>query len=376
MKSSNGTDRKKRDVFKELARHLNSLAIGYPESEILEIILRENFSPAEAEAALALPNKVIPLQPVTVDEIAASLKVPLGDLGRILEKLAQRGLLFSGETKKGKKGYALQQVGFGFPQSFFWKNEESHHTHDMAEKVGRYFTSEKTREAYGQTKTKAFQFVPIGETLPIELQSVFPYQMMDKIIERAKVIAVAHCACRVASRLNGRVCTHPTEVCMKFDDMAEYLIKRKLAREIPKEEASDIIQLCQENNLVHFVDNAQDGIKHNCNCCGCACWSVARIRKRKIPRDVIMATYFIRETNEKECIGCEACLDVCPVDALVMENGVAKVDKDWCIGCGVCINKCPSQAPQIIIRPDKKDDKPATNFRKLHEQILEEKGLK
>jgi len=55
---------------------------------------------------------------------------------------------------------------------------------------------------------------------------------------------------------------------------------------------------------------------------------------------------------------------------------VAKVDKDWCIGCGVCINKCPSQAARIIIRPDKKDDKPATNFRKLHEQILEEKGLK
>jgi len=163
---------------------------------------------------------------------------------------------------------------------------------------------------------------------------------------------------------------------MKFDELAEHLIERELAREISKEEALDIIKLCQKNNLVHFVDNAQGDIKHNCNCCGCSCWSVARIRKKKIPRDIIMATYFIRETDEAECTGCGVCVEVCPVDALIMKDGTAKVDEEWCIGCGVCINKCASQASRIIVRPDKINEKPAENFQKLHETILEEKGLK
>ncbi|MBN1223942.1 MAG: 4Fe-4S binding protein [Candidatus Aminicenantes bacterium] len=64
----------------------------------------------------------------------------------------------------------------------------------------------------------------------------------------------------------------------------------------------------------------------------------------------------------KECISCKACTDVCPIDALAMKAGVAKVEKDWCIGCGICVNKCPSQAARIVIRLDKKDEKPAGDF--------------
>jgi ferredoxin len=163
---------------------------------------------------------------------------------------------------------------------------------------------------------------------------------------------------------------------MKFDEMADFVIDRGLAKEISKDEAMDIIKLSQENNLVHFVDNAIGDVKHNCNCCGHSCWSVARIRKRKIPRDVIMATYFIRETDEEACTGCGECIEVCPVDALKLEDGIAKVDEEWCIGCGVCISKCAFNACRMIVRPDKKDEIPASSFEKLHEQILEEKGLR
>lgn len=48
--------------------------------------------------------------------------------------------------------------------------------------------------------------------------------------------------------------------------------------------------------------------------------------------------------DREKCIGCESCVAVCPVGALNMEDGKAKVDADTCISCGACINECPVEA--------------------------------
>ena len=44
------------NVYQRLAKHLSSLGMGYPEKEELLEILRENFTPLEAEVALAIPT--------------------------------------------------------------------------------------------------------------------------------------------------------------------------------------------------------------------------------------------------------------------------------------------------------------------------------
>ena len=143
-------------------------------------------------------------------------------------------------------------------------------------------------------------------------------------------------------------------------------------KEITKEEALEIIRKSEEAGLVHFVDNAFGDIKHNCNCCGCVCWNVGSLRRRKIPRDVLMATYFIRELDEELCNGCGDCIDLCPVNALTMEDNIAVVDKDWCIGCGVCVTHCPTSA--VKLKP-RSDVLPPPNFEQLYERILGEKGF-
>lgn len=100
------------------------------------------------------------------------------------------------------------------------------------------------------------------------------------------------------AKILGRTdCHHSLEVCIKYDELAEFVIEKGLARQISKDEAMKILADSEKEGLVHMVDNTQGQIKHTCNCCGHYCWNVGIIRRRKIPRDMLMAVYFIRETD-------------------------------------------------------------------------------
>ena len=102
------------DVYRRLADHLSALGMGYPQEEGLEEILRATFSAEEAEIALALPTRVPPLQPVEIDSIAAKVSLPRTRLVEVLEDLVKRGLLFTGRTRQGEKGYASSELVLGW----------------------------------------------------------------------------------------------------------------------------------------------------------------------------------------------------------------------------------------------------------------------
>ena len=364
------------NAYEDLAIHLSTLGMGLPYREELLGILREHLTPEEAEVLMLLPTRVAPFQPVSVDDIADQAGIPRQKLAGMFENLAERGMLFSGKTREGDKGYALQQVGFGFPQSFFWKGKDTPHSRHMANIIPRYFGREVTAEAWGASQTKPYRYIPPHDAMDHDtMQAVLPFNSMEKVLQQAKTFAVAHCPCRMMMVLRDRPCEHPLENCLKFDELAEYLIERGLGRAITREEALQIVKESAEAGLVHFVDNAVGDIKHNCNCCGCACWNVGSIRRRKIPRDVLMATYFMRDTDEKICSGCGDCVKICPVAALTVEDGTAAVDEEWCIGCGVCVPRCSTGAAKLKLRADKVDHMPPADFEKLHQRILMEKGL-
>jgi NAD-dependent dihydropyrimidine dehydrogenase PreA subunit len=359
------------EIYKRLAKHLSSLGMGYPEKEELLEILRENFTPLEAEVALAIPTKVIPFEPTPVSKIIPPQNISKEELESTLANLAQRGLLFSKKMKDGSLGYALQQFGHGFPQTFFWKGVNTPIAKKMAELVVKYSGKEQNREVYGSTKTKAFRYLPAMASVEPEQHAVFPFEMMERVIEKVKVIALVHCVCRATAHLIGKKrCDHPLENCIKYDDLAEYLIEKDIGREITKKEALEVIRKSEEAGLVHMVDNAREGIKHTCNCCGCCCWSVGTIRRRRIPRDVLMATYFLRETDREKCTGCGECVEICPVNVIKMEGDFPMVDKEWCIGCGVCAVPCPTGAVKLV---RKTDAIPPKDFKELHQEILRER---
>ena len=361
------------DLYNRLATHMEHLTMGYPYTEELIDLLKEMFSPKEAQVAMAIPNDLAPLAVVSLENIAARADLPLSAVAEALESMAARNILFTALTANGSTGYALLQVGYGLPQTFFWGGKQDKTAKRMAKLVLNYFKVPITQKIYGGVRTKSFKYSPANKSIEIPMQGVMPNEQIGSIVDAATKIAVAHCPCRMSAKILGRTdCPHSLEVCVKYDEMAEFVIDKGLAREISKDEAHHIMENSEKEGLVHMVDNAQGQIKHTCNCCGHYCWNVGIIRRRKIPRDQLMAVYFIRETELDECIGCGACADICPVDAVKMVEDKPRVDQNWCIGCGVCAVQCPAGVISISRRIE---NQAPQDFAQLHQQIKEEKGL-
>jgi Fe-S-cluster-containing hydrogenase component 2 len=359
--------------YNRLATHLEHLTMGYPYTEELIDLLKEMFSPTEAQVALAIPNDLAPLAVSGLENIAARTDLPMSAVAEALESMAARNILYSAPTHDGATGYALLQVGYGLPQTFFWGGKQDDTAKKMAKLVLNYFKVPITQKIYGGVRTKSFKYSPANMSIEIPMQGVMPNEQVGPIVDAATKIAVAHCPCRMSAKILGRSdCPHSLEVCVKYDEMAEFVIDKGLAREVSKDEAHQIMENSEKEGLVHMVDNAQGQIKHTCNCCGHYCWNVGIIRRRKIPRDQLMAVYFIRETELDECIGCGACADICPVDAVVMVEDKPRVDQEWCIGCGVCAIQCPADVISIKRRIENKGPQ---DFAQLHQQIKTEKGL-
>lgn len=55
--------------------------------------------------------------------------------------------------------------------------------------------------------------------------------------------------------------------------------------------------------------------------------------------------------DSTRCIGCGACVDVCPVQALRLVNGLAEVDSTRCTACEACADTCPQHAISMVGAP-------------------------
>ena len=48
------------------------------------------------------------------------------------------------------------------------------------------------------------------------------------------------------------------------------------------------------------------------------------------------------------CIGCGDCMNVCPADAIIICDDLARIDPKTCIGCGKCVNTCPKSIITLV----------------------------
>jgi len=52
--------------------------------------------------------------------------------------------------------------------------------------------------------------------------------------------------------------------------------------------------------------------------------------------------------DQKKCIGCGMCLNVCPQAVLSLTNGTIEIaNRDACMECGACARNCPVEALNV-----------------------------
>jgi thioredoxin reductase (NADPH) len=71
----------------------------------------------------------------------------------------------------------------------------------------------------------------------------------------------------------------------------------------------------------------------------------ARVRRRQQREEPVRALPLLHSINDDRCIGCEACVDVCPTEVLDLVDHKVRVARfSDCVQCEQCANSCPTQA--------------------------------
>ena len=55
--------------------------------------------------------------------------------------------------------------------------------------------------------------------------------------------------------------------------------------------------------------------------------------------------------DSEKCAGCGVCEEACPVEAVRVSDGVARIDQDRCNECEACVEACPNEAILVVIEP-------------------------
>jgi ferredoxin len=195
-----------------------------------------------------------------------------------------------------------------------------------------------------------FRVVTLDESI-IPTQEVLTYETVKGIINKANLISVQPCVCRV--RTHGKNCNYPIEVCMAFGPAAKVVIERGHGREVTKEEALEIKKKATEAGLVHLSSNASSGFIFICSCCGCCCGAIHALVHHDKTQLGIPSRYQ-SQIDPDLCAGCETCVSQCQFQAISMEDDKAVVDSNHCWGCGVCVAVCPQGAASLQLIHDKK----------------------
>jgi len=352
------------DVYRRLREKLDRVPIGLPESEKAIEILRNLFTPEEAELAVRLS-----MLTKTLEELAAELGEEPETLREKLDSMADRGTVLAVE-KEGKRFYRLLPSVVGFWETPFWPGRKDERTMKLASLWRSYF-EEKFAYEVGDKKQNIFRIIPVNIAITGDSR-VTPYENVIELLKPIEYFAVAHCPCRQIARYTGEGCDHSLEVCLHFDSMGQYMVEHGMGREITREETIEILRKANEEGLVHMTDNHQGKITTICNCCGCCCIFFRMLKEMKLPRAVAKSNY-LSKVNPDQCAACGTCAERCPMQAINVDE-FAMVDEKRCVGCGVCYSTCPNEAITLVRKPEEKTVE-IPDRKTYVTNLLREKGL-
>jgi Na+-translocating ferredoxin:NAD+ oxidoreductase RNF subunit RnfB len=325
------------DIYEKLRERLDMFPQGFPRTESgVEIeILRELFSPEEAEIMLFLRPS-----PEPVSAVAERMGRDASELADKLYDMSRRGLILRFRVSETEALYFLAPWVVGI-----WEFQVKNLNNDNIRLYEKYHNEGMVPERR-RSKAAGFRVVPVEEEVRQDSE-VETYEKVSEIIESSTRFAVADCICRKEAKMFGHACDRLLEACMMFDMAADYYIENGFGREITKEEARQILEKAEEDDLVHHSSNHLGKKIFICNCCGCCCKALAHITKHGNPDGIARSNYYAVIDGE-DCDSCEVCVDRCQVDAIRMEDDIAVASKEACIGCGLCVSSCPTESISLV----------------------------
>ncbi|MBF0118471.1 MAG: 4Fe-4S binding protein [Desulfobacterales bacterium] len=349
------------ELYERLRKRLDDISIGYPatESKVEIRILKKLFTEEEAELFIKLTPFL-----ETAEVVAQRLNLNLENIASKLEQMAKKGLLFR-QHKDGIVRYAAVPYVVGIFE-FQVKTLDKEFVLDNEE-----FFEKGFGQSLQSFKTPVLRSVPINREIVVNWP-IAPYEDIVQIIDSQKFIAIAPCICRTLSGMNDKGCGKTVEACFVFGSHAKYYVENGMGRFISKDEAKDIAKNNEKVGLVMQPFNSQH-VSGMCSCCGCCCGMLRSLKRQPSPADAVQSNYYA-EIETEECIGCEACISRCQMDAIEIVDGIAKLSKQRCIGCGLCVTTCPSDAIKLIKKAEDKIYVPPKTGADTYMQIAVERN--
>ena len=351
------------DVYKKLAVHLDNTPSGFPETESgVEIkILKQLFTKEEAMLDLSL---VMMLE--TVEAIAQRAGKNPKEIEPILIEMGKKGLLIH-VNRNGVNTFMLLQFVVGI-----WEYQVNRLTKELIKDFNEYVPY-LIKDQY-KNKTQQLRVVPVAKSVNTQL-NIMDYEQVENIIRSQSKILVAPCICRKEHTIMGKGCGKEIETCLVFGGGAYIYESRGIGRTISQEEALDIAKEGVKQGLVPQPSNAKKPL-NICLCCSCCCQILKNIKDFEAPAKIVSSN-FQSSVDEDECTGCGACEEICPMDAIEIdeEKALAFINLDRCIGCGLCVTVCEFDAMSLKDKKETEKIEPPANLVETYMNISKEKGL-
>jgi electron transport complex protein RnfB len=311
----------------ELALQL-SIRFGVDYSDIFPRILQILFEPEEMALLLVSPG--------TAGEIAMRAGYEERRVDIMLHDLYMRGLVFIREKTESGPVWDLVDTG-RFMDCVFFDPRYDSYGDEFFELWRKFFNEEYVHH---ETPDHALRVLPVEEV--IKSTRILPIESARTIIKNSRRIAVQRCPCRVREKR----CDAPLELCVSLDELADYIISRKLGKEIEKKEAVKILELSESLGLVHQTINS-DHPDVICNCCPCCC-SLLRSIIVHGKRAASVSSRYRPVVDTEQCNDCLECTLICHFSAMLEKEGQRTFYAENCFGCGLCAQACPNRAITMI----------------------------
>ncbi|OGQ94742.1 MAG: 4Fe-4S ferredoxin [Deltaproteobacteria bacterium RIFOXYA12_FULL_61_11] len=346
-----------KDVYRALGHKLDSLGTRTPWNDTLRELLQELYSREEAALLCTMP-----LGPSSLRRIARSANSDEASVRTMLEGMCAKGLVM--DLLVGEKTlYVPSPMVIGIFEFTMMRTGQGLDHAKMAKLFNTYMHEGGlffgANFGHGETLS-LMRVLPHEESLAeVPHLEVLDYERARSLVEEHERFSIGLCSCRhEKDHLGGRTCTVPLETCSSFGLAADYLVRRRLAREVDKLEMLDNLARSRDLGLVFNADNVQRRITFICHCCGCCCNALLAVSRHGYTNAIVTSSY-LAEIDPARCKGCGTCVAACPVNALgtgtLQSAGkpgtmVPVLDKNFCLGCGVCGLKCPTGAIALVER--------------------------